>query len=368
MPSFEESLKLLQSSRMPTEATPDDKLKEMEDRLNADDSTDSLIAAAIPAVAGALTGFGEEGLKYGAQAGMEREKDKSTLSNKLLELRNKRLTKQGNAGSYKALNIEDEAGNIKVGLLNTTTGDIQDTGKTAGYSIQRIINPDSKMLEEASRSRPGSRRFEGAQPTDTGTDKNTIRNQEIVGKTFDAVKKDPIYAKSRDQVLAAKQIGTLIQKGGQISPKAISSSLTLLFEGNQRMTDNDTTRYGLPREFGERFNELLELEFSGKNTQPFRKELQEMTNVIAQRASKAGKETVDSRLKGLKDQYGIDASDRASSLYTPFQGGYSPQAEVDEAQNSPLINYPEVIQREYPPGTGQMKSFEKTSKGWRLLD
>lgn len=91
MPSFEESLKLLQSSRMPSEVTSDDKLKEMEDRLNAQDSTDSLIAAAIPAVAGALTGFGEEGLKYGAQAGMEQEKKKSDLQNKLLELRNKRI-------------------------------------------------------------------------------------------------------------------------------------------------------------------------------------------------------------------------------------------------------------------------------------
>jgi len=94
MLKFEDFFRQKDATKNMAEIPVEDELTQVEKRLNAQDSTDSLIAAAIPAIAGALTGYGEEGLKYGAQAGMANEKEKSTLQNKLLELRNRRIATQ----------------------------------------------------------------------------------------------------------------------------------------------------------------------------------------------------------------------------------------------------------------------------------
>jgi len=166
MPTIEEFLKLRTAppSDAALEATPDAGLKQMEDRLNAQDSTDSLIAAAIPAIAGALTGFGEEGLKYGAQAGLAEEKKKSDLQNKLLELRNKRIATQAKNSKLYGVDADGvatyatpeqavgqpvakkpgSAGQTmeeKVALYNATRG------KTAGEYLKR---KDQQMTESES--------------------------------------------------------------------------------------------------------------------------------------------------------------------------------------------------------------------------
>jgi hypothetical protein len=62
----------------------------LQNKLNNSNWSDALIAAAIPAVTGALAGYGEEGLKYGAAAGKEVLKEEKDLRTKLLEMQAKR--------------------------------------------------------------------------------------------------------------------------------------------------------------------------------------------------------------------------------------------------------------------------------------
>lgn len=293
MPSFEESLKLLQSSRMPSEETPDDKLKEMEDRLNAQDSTDSLIAAAIPAIAGALTGYGEEGLKYGAQAGMENEKKKSDLQNKLLELRNKRI---GTAAKGKLYEV-----------------DVDGVGKFATYD-QAIGQPVSKKPGSVGQTMEEKIALYAATRGKTAQDylkrKDQQLNEAESNKTIEQFTKDKDVATATSSYAKLDALeGTLATPGwaSGIASQALFIRGVLGEVGN--LNEQEQQRAGGSPQLTNASRRLLDKFTKGEVITPTdRQELGKVVSVMRNHYSNLVNRRADNFIKAKKEGSGRDVS------------------------------------------------------------
>ena len=294
-------------------------------------SGDSNLWYFLPAALGALTGNIGEG--SAASAGIigdarKREQkiadDKTTLDKKIAEMRLKRQIEGGRSdrGLYQLRYMEDpETGNILSYNYNTATGETTPLNQAAGFAKSIQKNPLTEELEVISKGTGQSKQFQGAQRTTTQQiEPNSIKGIKVVKDFEKEVQKDPDYSKHAARVGAAKELGLYLRRNTKLDAQVIGPQITLLFEGPQRLTDEDVVRYRLPEGFDNRLSELIQKNLGKEGLTPeFRSELAGLLEDLAARAASEGQNVLSTKTQDFQSSYGFDPSEKLKNLYRPFQ-------------------------------------------------
>jgi hypothetical protein len=305
----------------------EEKIEELMRNPAASGGDESNLWYFLPAALGALTGNLGEGAAASAGAigearkrGQQLEDYNLKLDAKLRELALQR--QQGRAGSFQIKYLENpETGEVEAYNYDTQTGERFPLGMKAGFAKQIVKNPLTDEFEVVSKADGQSKQFQSAQRTTAQKiEPNSIKGIATVKDFEKEVQKDPDYVKHTGTISSAKQLSLYVSRNRKLDAQAIGPALTFLFEGPQRLTDEDVKRYRLPEGFANRLDEYIQMGLGKEGLTPqYQYELAGMLEDLAAKASYEGQDVLSSKTKDFQSNYGFDPTDKLSNLYRPFK-------------------------------------------------
>lgn len=338
------------------------RIDEMKDISN----TRAILAGATPLLVGLLTGGKGDAAAIASKGLYEEDKRAQKEQNSLMDYLQKQQIAQDKAKStvgnkrYQQTTYEDEYGNIQLGILDTSTGQVASTGSLKGYRRGVKTDPRTGELIDISGATGEGREFK----TESQVPKSplNVKEEKDVRASVEKLNSDPIFRRNREAYNAASRALPLLQAGNPVADEGIKTIFPRMFGEVGNLAINEQERFSGSPELKRRWFRLKNKWEEGLLTDEDRSDLIEVAKVMGEFSKNAVQNEIERRIK-MEASLGGDEG----TIRPIFESlGIAPiksSKVVDRARSKKVQG--EIVEKNYK---GKKTKFKKVKGGWEIVE